>query len=152
MKEQDYSKNHPKMGTVGPLLAHSGFNESKMRAFAKHFFDLAEADDKDNFLACFIPEATVWINTGELKLTPGETAEVLMAQLSGVITDKRYEQRRVDVFPGGFVERHLLSGTRKTDGVRVEMPACLVIEVNDEGKITKIDNYEDSAKAAEFYK
>ncbi|WP_234567080.1 nuclear transport factor 2 family protein [Rhodohalobacter sp. 614A] len=153
MKQQGQEDNmsRSKPGTAGPLSANAEFDESKMRAFAKHFFDSAESDDKDNFLACFAPEAIIWINTGELELTPSQTAEVLMVQLSGAITDKKYEQRRVNVFPGGFVERHLLCGTRKTDGYRVEMPACLVIEVNDEGKITRIDNYEDSAKAAEFY-
>lgn len=127
------------------------FDEPEMKTLAKRFFDLAESDEKDEFLACFAPDAMIWINTGEMELTSDEIAEVLMVKLSGVVTDKKYEQRRVNAFPGGFVERHLLCGTRKSDGYRVEMPACLVIEVNDEGEITRLDNYEDSAKAAEFY-
>jgi ketosteroid isomerase-like protein len=56
----------------------------------------------------------------------------------------------VHTFDGGFVHQHVLSGTRK-DGARLSLPACLVCEVKD-GRITRLDEYFDSARVAEFRK
>jgi ketosteroid isomerase-like protein len=55
------------------------------------------------------------------------------------------------VFPGGFVQQHVLRGTRKHDGERLALPACIVCAVKD-GKITRLDEYFDSARVAEFRK
>jgi ketosteroid isomerase-like protein len=49
------------------------------------------------------------------------------------------------------VQQHVLRGTRALDGVRVALPACIVCAVKD-GKITRLDEYFDSARVAEFRK
>jgi hypothetical protein len=54
------------------------------------------------------------------------------------------------VFEGGFVHQHELRGVR-ADGVKLALPACLVCLVKD-GKITRLDEYFDSARVAEFRK
>lgn len=127
------------------------FDESKMQALAKRFFDLVEENDWDGFVACYAPDAKIWNNTDEDKqLAPREIA-VILQQFDSLLTDKKYEQRQLYVFSGGFVQRHMLCGTRKTDGRRVEMPVCQVNEVT-EGKITRTYDFIDSAKLAEFFK
>jgi len=67
------------------------------------------------------------------------------------IVDRLYDERRLNVFPGGFVHQHVLRGTRKHDGVRVALPACVICQVKD-GKITRLDEYFDSAGVAQFRK
>jgi ketosteroid isomerase-like protein len=126
------------------------FDEASIRALAKHLFDSVEASDMDGFISCFAPEAQIWNNTDQKQVTPEEMSGIL-GRLDSLATDKRYEQRRLDVFPGGFVQRHMLCGTRKVDSQRIEMPACLVAEVVN-GKIIRTYDYVDSAKAAEFEK
>lgn len=123
-------------------------DESDMRAFAKYFFDRVEENDFDGLIACYAPDAEVWNNTDQLVIKPSDIAERL-AQFDALVTDKGYEKRELEVWPGGFVQRHMLCGTRRTDGQRVEMPACLVAEVKD-GKVTRSFDYIDSAKLAEF--
>jgi ketosteroid isomerase-like protein len=54
------------------------------------------------------------------------------------------------VFDGGFTHQHELQGVRR-DGVRVHLAACIVCQVAD-GKITRLDEYFDSAQVAEFVK
>ena len=74
--------------------------------------------------------------------------------LAGMVTrivDRLYDDRRVEVFPGGFVQQHVLRGTRVQDGVRVHLPACIVCAVKD-GRITRLDEYFDSARVADFRK
>ena len=64
-------------------------------------------------------------------------------------TDRIYDDRRLDVFAGGFVQQHVLRATRVRDGAKVALAACLVCRVHD-GKITRLDEYFDSAAVAAF--
>ena len=67
------------------------------------------------------------------------------------IDDRVYADRRLEVFAGGFVQQHVLQGTRRHDGMRLELPACIVCAVTN-GRITRLDEYFDSATVAEFRK
>ena len=59
------------------------------------------------------------------------------------LRDRRYEDVRRTVTPTGFVQQHVLRFTR-ADGTRQALPACLVVTCDD-GRITRIDEYLDSA-------
>ncbi|MBB4632731.1 nuclear transport factor 2 family protein [Sphingosinicella soli] len=48
------------------------------------------------------------------------------------------------------MQQHTLYGTRQ-DGERLTLPACMVCRVEN-GKITRLDEYFDSARVAEFRK
>lgn len=122
----------------------------EIRALCKRFFDCVEQGDIDGLVDCYAPDAKIWHNTDELEQGPEDNRKVL----SGMVTrieDRVYDNRRVEVFPGGFVQQHVLRGTRKHDGVRLALPACIVCAVKD-GKITRLDEYFDSARTAEFRK
>lgn len=123
-------------------------NESEMRAFAKHMIDCVEKGDFDGLVACYAPDGEVWNNTDQKVISPSDIAGMLQ-MFDGLVTDKKYDRRELHVFPGGFVQRHMICGTRKSDGVRVEMPACLLVEVEG-GKAVRSFDYIDSAKGAEF--
>lgn len=124
--------------------------DDEMRALAKRFFDCVEAGDVDGLVACYAPDARIWHNTDRLEQTPAENEATLKGMVKR-ISDRVYAHRRLQVFPGGFVQQHVLQGTRIHDGVRVELPACIVCEVKD-GRITRLDEYFDSATVAEFRK
>lgn len=121
-----------------------------IRALAKRFFDCVEAGDIDGLVACYAPDAKIWHNTDRLEQGPEDNRKTL-AGMATRILDRVYADRRLEVFPGGFVQQHVLQGTRKHDGVRLELPACIVCAVKD-GKVTRLDEYFDSATVAEFRK
>jgi ketosteroid isomerase-like protein len=125
-------------------------SEAEMRALAKRFFDYVEAGDVDGLVGCYAPDARIWHNTDEQEQGPDDNAKTLRGMVTR-ISDRVYDNRRVSVFPEGFVQQHVLRGTRSHDGVRVALPACIVCEVKD-GKITRLDEYFDSARVAEFRK
>ena len=54
----------------------------------------------------------------------------------------------MQVFPGGFVQQHTLKGVRQ-DGSKAELIAAIICQVKD-GKITRLDEYFDSAAVAKF--
>ena len=125
-------------------------SDDAMRALAKRFFDCVEAGDIDGLVACYAPDAEIWHNTDEQIQGPEDNRKTLSGMVTR-ITDRKYADRRVEVFPTGFVQQHVLQGTRVQDGVRVELPACIVCEVKN-GLITRLDEYFDSAQVAEFRK
>lgn len=125
-------------------------SDDAMRALAKRFFDCVEEGDINGLVACYAPNAEIWHNTDEEIQGPEDNRKTLAGMVTRIL-DRVYDNRRVEVYVGGFVQQHILRGTRSLDGVRVALPACIVCAVRD-GKITRLDEYFDSARVAEFRK
>ena len=123
--------------------------DDDMRAFATRFFDCVEAGDIAGLRSCYADDAAIWHNTDGSEQTADENADALKGFVAR-IGERVYAKRRVAVWPGGFVQQHELQGVRR-DGVRVTLPACIVCAVAD-GRITRLDEYFDSAHVAEFRK
>jgi len=118
-----------------------------IRALATRLFDCIEQGDVDGVADCYAPELVVWHNFDGLEQSRADNL-VTLAGLIARISERRYEQRRLDVFEGGFVQQHVLTGVRK-DGVRVSLPGVLVGRVHD-SRIARLDEYLDSAQVAAF--
>lgn len=124
--------------------------DDQMRAFAKRFFDAIEQGDIAAMQESFTPDAAIWHNTDGVIVSPAQTAETLKGMVAR-ISDRSYADRRVQVFPGGFVQQHTLQGTRTHDDAPVRLPCAIICTVPD-GKITRLDEYFDSAHVAQFRK
>jgi ketosteroid isomerase-like protein len=118
-------------------------------ALAKRFFDALEQGDVSILRKVYAPNIEIWHNTDGLIQTLEENETTLTSFVSR-ISDRKYSQRRLEAFPGGFVQQHVLQGTRK-DGVRLSLPACIVCTVKN-GHITRLDEYFDSAVVDQFRK
>ena len=73
--------------------------DQSIRDLATRFFDAIEAGDIAAMHASFAPDAEIWHNTDELVGTPDQTAQVLTGMVAR-ITDRKYADRRLNVFPG----------------------------------------------------
>ncbi len=114
-------------------------------ALATRFFDAIENGDSESVRQIYAADAVIWHNTDEMDTTVEQNVQVL-ADFVRRIRERRYENRRLEVFPGGFVQQHVLTGVRP-DGMRLKLPACLVCKVAH-GRITRLDEYFDSAAVA----
>ncbi len=122
--------------------------DAEMAALAKRFFDCIERGDVDGLIACYAADAEIWHNTDGQVQGPEENR----ATLTGLVryfADRFYDERRLDVFADGFVQQHVLRATRVRDGAKVALAACIVCRVKD-GRITRLDEYFDSAAVAAF--
>lgn len=124
--------------------------QDDIRAMAQRFFDAIEAGDIETMRGSFAPDAEIWHNTDELIVTRDQTAQTLTGMVTR-IKDREYADRRLTTFPGGFVQQHVLKGRRVHDDGEVRLPCAIVCKVTD-GKITRLDEYFDSAHVAEFRK
>lgn len=125
-------------------------SEQDIAAMAKSFFDAIEQGDIETMQNSFTPDAEIWHNTDELIVTPAQTAQTLTGMVAR-IKDRSYANRRLTAFPGGFVQQHVLTGKRTHDDVEVRLPCAIICKVAG-GKITRLDEYFDSAHVAEFRK
>lgn len=124
--------------------------EEEIRAMATRFFDAIEQGDIATMEGSFTPDAAIWHNTDEKIVSPADTAKTLTGMVAR-IKERRYANRRLHVFPGGFVQQHELTGKRVHDDVAVKLPCAIVCAVEN-GKITRLDEYFDSAHVAQFRK
>ncbi|HEY9092655.1 nuclear transport factor 2 family protein [Parasphingorhabdus sp.] len=124
--------------------------DDDIRALAKQFFDAIEQGDIETMQSSFAPDAQIWHNTDELIVTVEQTVQTLTAMVSR-IKNRRYADRQLTVFPGGFVQQHVVTGQRVHDDVDVRLPCAIICKVEN-GKITRLDEYFDSAHVAAFRK
>lgn len=124
--------------------------DQSIRDLATRFFDAIEAGDIAAMRESFAPDAEIWHNTDELVGDRDQTAQVLTGMVAR-ISDRKYADRRLNVFAGGFVQQHTLTGTRKHDSGAVRLPCAIVCRVEN-GLITRLDEYFDSAHVATFRK
>lgn len=119
-----------------------------MLKLAKDFFDAVEKGDTAALKTHYAPNAEIWHNTDEAVQTPDDNVATLEGFVKR-IRDRKYTDRRVHAFPGGFVQQHTLTGVRTADDVAVRLVCCIVCQVKD-GRITRLDEYFDSAAVAKF--
>jgi ketosteroid isomerase-like protein len=122
-------------------------DEAAIRAFAKRFFDAVEQGDIETVKDSYNPDVEIWHNFDDLVQTREDNLATLTGMV-GRISDRVYDNRRLEVFADGFVQQHVLRGTRK-DGKRVSLPAALIVKLRD-GRIARLDEYIDSAHVAVF--
>jgi ketosteroid isomerase-like protein len=122
-------------------------DEDAMLALAKRFFDAVEAGDVATVGEIYAPDAVIWHNTDGVAQSREDNLRTLDG-LARFLVERRYAERRVGAFAGGFVHQHVLEGVRR-DGARVALEACIVCQVKD-GRITRLDEYFDSAAVAAF--
>jgi len=112
---------------------------------ADDIFLAIEKGDVEGVRAVYAPDAVIWHNFDEVEQNVEDNLRVL-GWMAGAFTSRRYEVVFRREWDDGFVQQHVLH-LEKKDGTTVALPACIVARVVD-GKITRIDEYLDSAQAA----
>lgn len=108
---------------------------------AARLFDAFVAHDLDAVGAMLAADAAVVQNGTEMGWAE---ARPMIEGLRGVLGDHRYTRVRRVAGDRAVVEEHHVVATTP-DGRDVDLPACVVIRVDDAGLITRLDEYVDTA-------
>jgi ketosteroid isomerase-like protein len=119
--------------------------DAEILELAARFFDAVQTGDIDAARAIYADDAVIWHNDDRREQPAAENLQVL-AWMARNIPERAYTEVRRDVVPGGFVQQHVLRGTTRW-GARVELPAMVRVWCED-GRITRLDEYYDSAHTA----
>ena len=118
-------------------------------ALAARLVAAIEAGDIDTIRAIYAPDARIWHNTDGLDF-PGQTVDEnlkVLAWMNRFLTGKHYDIKARSETATGFVQQHVLRATIAATGEAYAMPACIICTVID-GRITRLDEYMDSAHVA----
>jgi ketosteroid isomerase-like protein len=116
-------------------------------AFADKFVGAIQAGDPDTVRACYAPSARIWHNSDRIEQTVDQNMRVL-AWFMRTLPNRTYRVIRRVALPDGFLQQHVLEATLP-DGTPWALDACVVVRMVD-GLIVRLDEYIDSAKAAEL--
>lgn len=108
----------------------------------------AEAGDPSDLPNVYAPDAVIWHNHDNLDTNVQQNMRVL-AGIAKYVDNRKYENRRIQVFEGGVIQQHVLTGIKKSTGEKLSLHACVICHIKD-GKITRLDEYLDSAEAMRF--
>jgi ketosteroid isomerase-like protein len=116
-------------------------------AVAERLFSAIEAGDIDAVRALYAPDVAVWHNHDGLVQSLDDNVRVL-GWMTRHLPGARYTDVRRSLTESGFVQQHVLVATNRA-GREVAVPACIVADVAD-GRITRLDEYLDSAHIAQL--
>lgn len=116
--------------------------DDRTESLASAFFAAIERGDLDAVRELYAPDVEVWHNVTGRTQTREENLG-LLRYFTGRVSERRYEVLARDLFPGGFVQRHVLHG-KLASGEVIAAPVCLVVYVSD-GRIERLFEYLDPA-------
>ena len=112
------------------------------------FLEAIEAGDIDQVRAIYHPDAVVWHNNDLIEQTVEQNLAVLQWMTTN-ITGFRYEEIRREATATGAVEQHI-TVMPLPNGEEIRMPACIVVQINDSGQITRLDEYIDGVQVGQL--
>jgi ketosteroid isomerase-like protein len=113
---------------------------------ADRLFAAIANSDIAQVTALFNDDVLVW-HSGDAKDSAKARALRIIDWFIGSTTDRRYEILDRQFFDGGFVQQHILHAHGRSGG-SIAMRVCIVIRVDANGLITRIDEYFDPAEMA----
>ncbi len=109
------------------------------------FMQALEEKDLDAVRSLYASDARLWHNFDQ-QLQSVEDNLKTLEWIHRKLDDLHYDIVRREPIPGGYYQQHVLRGTLAS-GEAFAMPACAIVKVED-GKITSLDEYLDSAHTA----
>ncbi len=113
------------------------------------FDDAITGKDSDAFVNALAPGAVVWHNYDRKEIDARENMGAI-AVLSQLVDGMTNEHVRLAAIDGGFMLQFVTKGTVRSSGNAFEMQNCLVVSTNDDGLITRIDEYVDPTVGAQL--
>lgn len=114
---------------------------------AEQLFKCIEAKQVDGVAALYDDRIEVWHNFSDAIQSKAENLKVLTG-LTRTVAQLHYEVLERHVIGNRVVQRHNLH-CRMEAGNEIVIPACIFITVTND-KITRIDEYLDTAQAAKL--
>lgn len=113
---------------------------------ADRMFDALERGDIPALAALWSDDIVVWRQGGGRDRDKSRALKVIEWFVDST-TDRRYEVLDRRQFDGGFVQQHIVHATG-ANGSPLAFRACLIVTVDADGLVTRIDEYLDPADLA----
>jgi ketosteroid isomerase-like protein len=109
----------------------------------------SDNSDTNALRELYSPDIVIWHNTDQIEQSLEDNLKSA-AWFARRLPDKHVDDVRLLTTPRGYLEQYVIRGTA-ADGTKVEIPACLIVTI-DGGKITRLEEYLDTAHVAPLMK
>jgi ketosteroid isomerase-like protein len=113
---------------------------------ADQLFAAIERSDEATLEQMFDDDIAVW-RVGSRRDDDKGRAMKVLRWFIGVTTERHYEILDRQLFADGFVQQHILHATGRNGG-SIALRVCIVIKLNSNALISRIDEYFDPAGLA----
>ena len=124
----------------------SATGERAVLHLAEQLFGAIERSDVAAVAQLFGPDVRVW-KSGDRRDNDRDRSLRIISWFIDSTVERRYQILDRHLFPGGFVQQHILHATTGRGGV-LAMRVCIVIKIDSGGLISRIDEYFDPAELA----
>lgn len=119
-------------------------DEDKL-TIARRFADSSRNNDASAYTALCAPGAVTWHNFDGLEVTTEQTLRTI-AWLHRTVPDLTWIDVALSATANGFVSQSIMTGTAPGGPLRVH--SCVVVTLDDDGLVTRVDEYLDPAQTA----
>ena len=113
---------------------------------AEQLFGAIEGSDVAAVAQLFGTDVRVW-KSGDRRDNDRDRSLRIISWFIDSTVERRYQILDRQLFSGGFVQQHILHATTHRGGV-LAMRVCIVIKIDADGLISRIDEYFDPAELA----
>lgn len=118
-------------------------------AVADRFIAALNVCDEETVRSIYSPDIKIWHNFDQKYQSIDDNVKS-MRYVHSRLKNLNYDVKSRIPIPGGFVQQHVMRG-ELASGDAFAMPACAICQVEN-GKITVIEEYLDTAQARALYK
>jgi len=119
--------------------------EQEILDLAERFMTAIQAGDIETVRDCYAPGARIWHNFDDVEQTVEQNMKTL-GWFARKLPSRRYNVKSREALKDGFLQQHVLEA-KLPDGTDWRMAACVIVRM-EAGKITRLDEYLDSAQSA----
>jgi ketosteroid isomerase-like protein len=131
---------------IGRIGAMPHVAEAVLSDVANGLFDGIERGDEAAVEDLWADDVTVW-HSGDTEDNDRTRALKVIKWFIRTTTERSYEILDRQFYDGGFVQQHVLRADG-TNGSSITLRVCIVIKINADGLIVRIDEYFDPAEMA----
>jgi uncharacterized protein len=123
----------------------TGISESDKLAIAARFAEASRTNDAVAYAAMCAPEALTWHNFDDLEVTTEQTIGTI-AWLHRTVTDLTWTDVSLLPTPNGWVSQTIMTGAAPGGPLRVH--SCVIVTLDDDGLVTRVEEYLDPRQTA----
>ena len=112
-------------------------------AIATRFAAASRTNDTEAYMSLCAPGAVTWHNFDDAEVTTEQTLRTI-AWLHRAVPDVAWVDVALYPTPSGFVSQTILTGTAPGGALRAY--SCVVVTLNDDGLVTRVEEYLDTAQ------
>lgn len=114
-------------------------------AVATKFAAASRSNDADAYAALCAPGARTWHNFDDAEVTTEQSTRTV-AWLHRTVADLTWTDVALLPTPSGFVSQTIMTGTAPGGPLRVH--SCVIATLDDDGKVTRVEEYLDPTQTA----